>query len=148
MTSVTKSIDVDVPCRAAYDQWTQFESFPRFMHDVEAVTQVDATHNHWRTRVGGVEREFDTEIVEQQPDRVIAWRSTTGPTHAGYVEFEPIDANHTRVKARIEWEPEGITEKAGQMLGFDDRAVEGDLERFKDFIENRGMPTGAWRGDV
>lgn len=148
MTSVTKSIDVDVPCRTAYDQWTQFESFPRFMHDVETVTQLDETHNHWRTRVGGVEREFDTEIVEQEPDRVIAWRSTNGPTHAGYVEFEPIDANHTRVKARIEWEPEGMTEKAGQMLGFDDRAVEGDLERFKDFIENRGMPTGAWRGEV
>lgn len=148
MATITKSVEVDVPCSTAYNQWTQFETFPAFMHDVESVTQLDNERNHWRTRIGGVEREFDTRIVQQEPDRVIAWESIEGPRQAGTIEFEPLDLNRTRVTARIEWAPQGITEKAGAALGMDDRAVEGDMERFKTFIENRDVETGAWRGEV
>ncbi len=148
MESVTKSIDVHVPMRTAYNQWTQFEEFPNFMEGVEDIRQLDDTHVHWRTKIGGVEREFDAEITEQHPDDRVAWRSTSGPDQAGVVTFEPLGIEDTRVTVELDWDPEGFTEKMGAALGFDDRRVEGDLERFRQFIESRGMETGAWRGDV
>ena len=148
MASVTESVDVAVPVSTAYNQWTQFESFPHFMGGVDKITQVDATHNHWVTTIGGATREFDTEITEQHPDERVAWKSTDGTTHAGVVTFHRLDEAKTRVTVQLDWEPSGVVEKAGSVLGFDDRQVKGDLGRFKEFIENRGGETGAWREDV
>jgi uncharacterized membrane protein len=148
MASGTKSIDVDVPVTTAYDQWTQFEEFPRFMEGVEQITQLDDTHTHWKTSIGGVEREFDATITEQHPDERVAWKSTNGPEHAGVVTFHRLSDTQTRVTVQLEWSPEGMVEKAGSALQLDDRRVAGDLERFKKFIESRGIETGAWRGNV
>jgi uncharacterized membrane protein len=148
MSAVVESVDVDVPVGVAYNQWTQFESFPDFMGGVEEIRQLDATHNHWVTKIGGVEREFDTEITEQHPDERIAWKSTDGTTHAGVVTFHRLDQAHTRVTVQLEWEPGDLTEKAGSALGFDNRQVKSDLNKFKSFIESRGTETGAWRGEV
>jgi len=148
MASVTESVDVDVDVTTAYNQWTQFEKFPEFMEGVESITQLDARHNHWKTKVGGVEREFDTEVVEQHPDERVAWKSTDGTTHAGVVTFHKLAPESTRVTVQLEWQPEGLTEKAGAAIGADDRQVKGDLKRFKSYIEHRGDESGAWRGEV
>ena len=148
MASVTESVDVDVDVSTAYNQWTQFESFPEFMGGVESIKQVDDTHTHWKTSINGVTREFDTEITEQHPDERVAWKSTDGTSHAGVVTFHRLDDRKTRVTAQIDWQPEGIVEKAGAAVGVDDHQVKADLQRFKNFIEHRGGETGAWRGDV
>jgi uncharacterized membrane protein len=150
MTTVTESIDVDVPVRTAYDQWTQFETFPQFMGGVESIRQVDDTHSHWTTKVGGVEREFDTVVTEQHPDERVAWKSTDadGPTHAGVVTFHRLADAQTRVTVQMDWQPQGLVEKAGAALGVDDHQVKADLKKFKAFIEERGGQTGSWRGDV
>ena len=148
MANVTQSIDVNVPVRTAYNQWTQFESFPQFMEGVKAVSQLDDTHLHWVAEIGGNETEWNAEITEQTPDQRVAWTSTSGKPNAGVVTFHRLGDDLTRVTVQMEWEPEGITESAGSALGVDDRRVKGDLERFKTFIEERGAPTGAWRGQV
>lgn len=149
MSTIEKSVVVDVPVRTAYDQWTQFESFPKFMEGVEQVTQLDATHVHWRADIAGVHREWDAEIVDQTPDERITWRATDGTTNAGTVSFAPEDgALATRVTLRMEFEPEGIVEKVGDALNIVDRRTAGDLDRFKTFIEARGTETGGWRGEV
>jgi uncharacterized membrane protein len=148
MSAVTESVDVHAPVQRAYNQWTQFETFPEFMGGVEEIRQLDDTHLHWTTRIGGVRREFDTEITEQHPDERVAWRSTDGKTHAGVVTFHRLDDENTRVTVQLEWEPEGVVEKAGSVIGVDERQVKNDLDRFKQFIEDRGHETGAWRGDV
>ena len=149
MSRVEESVEVDVPVRVAYDQWTQFESFPEFMSNVESITQVDDTTNHWVVKVGGVQREFETRITDQAPDERIAWQSTGGETtHAGVVTFEALGADRTRVNIQLDWAPEGAAEKIGAAVGVDDRAVKGDAKRFKEFIESRGTETGAWRGTV
>lgn len=148
METVEEAIEVAVPVRTAYDQWTQFETFPQFMSGVQSVTQLTDTTNHWVTRIGGVEREFDTEIVEQRPDERIAWRSVDGTSHAGVVTFTSLDAGTTRVSVRFEWGPETLTEKTGAALNLDDLQVKADMRKFKDFIESRGTETGAWRGEV
>jgi uncharacterized membrane protein len=148
LTTVEQHIDIDVPVRTAYDQWTQFEEFPTFMEGVESVTQIDDTHVRWVAEIAGARREWDAEITEQHPDHRIAWRSTDGKTNAGVVTFHRLDDARTRVTVQIDHDPEGIVEKAGTVLGFDDRRVKGDLERFKEMIEARGTASGAWRGDV
>ena len=148
MASVQESIDVDVPIRVAYDQWTQFESFPQFMGGVERITQLDDTHTHWVTDVDGVKREFDAEITEQHPDERVAWTSLSGPRHAGVVTFHRLDETHSRVTAQMEIEPEGFVEQVGDKTGIVDRRVKGDMRRFREFIEARGTETGAWRGEV
>lgn len=149
MSTVQKYCDVEVPIRTAYDQWTQFESFPHFMEGVIDVRQMGDTMTHWRTRVGGVEREFDAQIIEQVPDQRIAWRTTGGEVdQAGTVTFEPVGMGHTRVGLMMDFEPEGAVEKVGDALGMVERRVEGDLQRFKEFIESRGVQSGAWRGEV
>ena len=149
MSQVQKSIDVDVPVRTAYDQWTQFESFPHFMSGVESITQLDDRRNHWVTSIAGVEREFDTEITEQHPDERVAWKSVGGDTHhAGVVTFHRLEESKTRVMVQIDWEASDLVEKIGSLVKVDDRQVSKDLERFKEFIESRGRETGAWRGDV
>jgi uncharacterized membrane protein len=148
VSSVTESIDVAVPISTAYNQWTQFESFPEFMNGVDAIQQLDPTHVHWSTTVGGVHRDFDTEITEQHPEERVAWKSTDGTTHAGVVTFHKIDDELTRVTVQLDWQPEGVVEKAGALVGVDDHRVKADLKRFKTFIESRDRATGAWRGDV
>jgi uncharacterized membrane protein len=148
VSSVTESVDGEVPVTTAYNQWTQFESFPQFMGGVERITQVDDRHTHWVTRIGGVEREFDTEITEQHPDDRVAWTSTDGTTHAGVVTFHRLSDTSCRVTVQLEWQPEGLVEKAGSVIGVEDRQIKADLARFKQFIESRGAETGQWRGDV
>ncbi len=148
MASVEQSIDVNVPLRVAYDQWTQFEEFPNFMEGVEAVTQVDDTHLRWAAEIGGKRQEWTAEIVQQIPDDRIEWRSTGGVAQTGIVTFEPLGEEQTRIRVSFDYEPEGMVESLGSAIGQDERRVKGDLERFKEFVETRGAPTGAWRGSV
>ncbi|MGF2948092.1 SRPBCC family protein [Microbacterium alcoholitolerans] len=149
MTSIVETIEVDVPVTVAYNQWTQFESFPHFLEEVVSITQIDDTRNHWVVNVAGAEREFDTEITEQHPDERIAWRSVGGDTaHGGVVTFHKLTDTSTRVAVQIDWEPEGMLEKVGALAGVATHAVKKDLDNFKEFIEGRGAATGGWRGDV
>ena len=149
MAQIQQSIDVEVPVSTAYNQWTQFESFPQFMSGVESITQLDDTRLHWVTDIAGVEREFDAEITEQHPDERVAWASTSGEAkHAGVVTFHRLDDAKSRVMVQIDWEPSGVVEKVGSAVNLDEHRVKGDLERFKEFIEARSHETGAWRGDV
>ncbi|GHH82000.1 hypothetical protein GCM10018781_65970 [Kitasatospora indigofera] len=147
MSKVKESIDVDVPLHGVYNQWTQFEEFPRFMDGVEEVRQTDDRHCHWTTKVAGARREFDTEIVDQLPDQRISWRTVGGDVRQmGVVTFQRLDDSRTRVSLAMEFEPQGMVEKAGDMLGVLDRQVKGDLNRFKGFIEEQGRATGGWGG--
>ncbi len=148
MASVESSIDVNVPVTTAYNQWTQFEEFPEFMEGVEYVHQIDDTHLRWAAEIGGEREEWEATITEQTPDQRIAWTSTSGKDNAGVVTFHRIDDMTTRVTLQMDWDPQGMKEKAGSMLGRDEAQVKADLERFKEFIESRGVETGAWRGEV
>jgi uncharacterized membrane protein len=148
VATVEQSIDANVPVRVAYDQWTQFEEFPRCMEGVKSVKQLDGTHVRWVAEVAGVEKEWDAEITEQHPEERIAWQSTSGARNAGAVTFHRLDDDHARVTLQMDVEPEGIVETAGEALGFLDRRVKGDLKQFKEFVEERRAPTGAWRGNV
>jgi uncharacterized membrane protein len=148
MSTIVEAIDVAVPIRVAYDQWTQFEEFPRFMEGVKRVKQLDDTTLEWTAEIGGVERSWRAEITEQEPDTRIAWRSTSGAKNAGQVAFQPTADNMTRITLQLDVEPEGPLEAAGDALGLVERQAEGDLRRFKEFIELRGTPTGSWRGEV
>ncbi|NHC45366.1 SRPBCC family protein [Motilibacter aurantiacus] len=149
MSTVEQSIDVEVPVSAAYNQWTQFETFPQFMEGVERIDQVSDTMTHWVTEIAGQKREFDAEITEQHPDERVAWKSVDGTTQAGVVTFHRLDPNTTRIMVQMDYSPDGFVEQVGDKLGFVERRVKGDLERFKRFIESRGgNETGAWRGNV
>ena len=148
MSTIQESVDVEVPIRAAYDQWTQFEEFPRFMEGVESVTQLDDTHLRWVADFGGTRREWQAQIDEQHPDERVAWHATEGASNAGAVTFHRLDDHHTRVMLQLDFDPDGFVEQVGDKLGFVRRRATGDLERFKEFIEARGSETGAWRGDV
>ena len=148
MGAVEHQVDVGLPVRTVYNQWTQFEEFPRFMEGVKSVRQIDDTHLHWSAEIAGKDEEWDSEITEQRPDERVAWKSTSGPQHAGVATFHRLDDDTTRVTLQMDVEPEGVVESVGTALGFLDRRVKGDLERFKEFIEGRGTETGAWRGEV
>ncbi len=148
MSTIEESIVVEVPLSTVYNQWTQFEEFPRFMEGVESVTQLDDTHLHWVAEIGGRRREWDAAITEQRPDERVAWQATSGATNAGAVTFHRLNDSQTEVMTQIEFEPEGALESAGDALGMVERRTKGDLERFKAFIEQRGTETGAWRGEV
>jgi uncharacterized membrane protein len=148
MANVVEHIDVKVPVGTAYNQWTQFEDFPKFMEGVKSVTQTDDTHLHWVAEVAGKDKEWDAEITEQHADERVAWNSTSGAENAGVVTFHRIDDETTRVTLQMDVDPEGLVENVGTALGFLERRVKGDLERFKEFIESRGSETGAWRGEV
>lgn len=150
MAKVEESIDVHVPIQSAYNQWTQFESFPTFMEGVEEVRQLDDRHLHWRAKIAGKQVEWDAEVTEQVPDDRVAWRNTSGQTNAGVVSFHRIDDATTRVMLQLETEPEGLVETVGDHLGLLGRLVTKDLAKFKEFIESdrEGAPTGAWRGEV
>ena len=148
MASHEASVEVDRPVRTVYNQWTQFTTFPQFMSGLERIDQISDTKTHWVTSVGGVKREFDAEITEQTPDQRVAWKSIDGTSHAGVVTFHHIDDSKTKVMLQLDVAPEGLVEKVGDALGAVSHQVNGDLERFKEFIESRGAETGAWRGDV
>ena len=148
MGSVERSIEVGVPVSTAYDQWTQFESFPRFMEGVDRVDQISPTTTHWVTSVGGVHRQFDAEIIEQRPDERIAWTTVNGPKQAGLVSFHRVDATTSRIIVQMDVLPEGVLETLGDKLGVVGHRIEGDLKRFKAFIESRGAEEGGWRGTV
>ena len=148
MSKVEESIEVSVPVRTAYNQWTQFEEFPQFMDGVESVKQLDDTHLRWVAEIGGKRHEWEAEITEQDPDQRVAWKSTDGKTNAGVVTFHRLGDAQTKVMVQIDYEPEGILERVGDAIGADEHKVKGDLKRFKELIESRGTETGAWRGEV
>ena len=148
-TTIEQSIDLDVPVRAAYDQWTRFEEFPQFMKGVEEIRQLDDRHLHWVAELGGSRHEWDAEITEQQPDERVAWRNTDGKDNAGVVTFHKLSDTSSRVMVQIDFVPEGIKEKVGSAINAPDRQVKGDLERFKELVEaKRGPDEGGWRGEV
>jgi len=149
MAQVIASVDVDVPVSTAYNQWTQFESFPQFLDFVESITQTDDTHTHWKVKIGGAEREFDAETTEQHPDERVAWKSVGGDENqAGVVTFHRLSDNQSRVTVQLDWEPTGFVETVGAAIGVDDHAIKKDLDNFKKLIESQGEESGAWRGDV
>ncbi|WP_290055737.1 SRPBCC family protein [Amycolatopsis solani] len=149
MSTITKSADVNADVTTVYNQWTQFADFPRFMEGVDRVDQLDDRHTRWTISIAGVTKEFDATITEQHPDERVAWSSDSGPTHAGVVTVHRLDQDHTRVTVQMDIDPDGFVENVADKLGILDRRVQGDLDRFKTFIEQRdGAETGAWRGDV
>jgi len=149
MERIEKSVEVKCPVRAVYNQWTQFEEFPRFMAGVKEVKQIDDTHLHWHAEIWGKDKEWDSEITEQVPDQKIAWRSTSGDApNSGVVRFEPVAPDRTRVRLTMEYEPQGVVENVGDKLGVLSARVQNTVEDFKKFIESRGQETGAWRGEV
>lgn len=147
-SSTEASIDVNVPVSTAYNQWTQFEDFPKFMDSVHEVRQLDDTHLHWRADVAGKPEEWDAEITEQIPDKRIAWRSTSGVQNAGVVTFHKLSDAKTRITLQMDYTPQGMEEKVGDALGFVKMQAKGNLKRFKKMLESRGQETGAWRGSV
>jgi len=148
MKTIEKYIDVNIPVRAVYNQWTQFEEFPKFMENIERVQQLDETGLHWVAKIAGVTVEWDAEILEQVPDKRIAWYGARGPIRNGIVSFNPINDSITRVVLRIDYEPETFVEETGDKMGIASNRVQEDLQRFKEFIETRGVETGAWRGKI
>jgi uncharacterized membrane protein len=148
MASIEKSIVVNVPVRVAYNQWTQFEEFPRFMEGVESVRQLDDKRLHWRATVAGKVKEWDAEISEQRPDERIAWTSRSGARNAGVVTFHRLDDDRTKLMLQLDYEPEGAVESVGDAVGVVSGRVAADLNRFKEFIESRNRETGAWRGEI
>ncbi len=148
MATVVEFVEVNVPVRTAYNQWTQFEEFPHFMEGVEEVKQLDNKRLHWRASIAGKTQEWDAEIDEQIPDERVAWHSTSGATNAGVVTFHYLDENKTRVTLQLEYDAEGLVQNIGSALNVPERRIKGDLERFKNFIEARGSETGEWRGTI
>ena len=148
MASIEQSIEVNVPVRTAYNQWTQFEEFPRFMDGVESVRQLDDKRLHWKATVAGKVKEWDAEITEQTPDQRIAWTSRSAPWNAGVVTFHKLGDDRAKVMLQLDYDPDGVVENVGDALGFVSGRVKGDLQRFKDFVESRGRETGAWRGEI
>lgn len=148
MSTIEQSIEVNVPVRTAYNQWTQFEEFPKFMEGVQEVKQLDDTSLHWVAEIAGRAREWDAKITEQTPDKRVAWTNIDGVVNSGVVTFHRIDDNSSKIMVQFEYEPDGIVERFGDVIGVVKTRVKGDLARFKEFIEQRGRETGAWRGEV
>jgi uncharacterized membrane protein len=148
MALIEKSVEVHVPVRTAYNQWTQFEEFPKFMEGVTQVQQLDSTHLHWKAQIAGKEKEWNAVITEQHPDERIAWKSTDGAKNAGVVTFHRLSDQTSKIMLQMDYEPEGVVETVGDAIGAVSLRVEGDLTRFKEFIETRGRESGAWRGEV
>jgi len=148
VSNVTQSIDVDVPVRTAYNQWTQFEEFPKFMSGVKQVRQLDDTHLEWTAEIAGKDKTWKAEITEQNPDERVAWKATDGAENAGVVTFHRLAEGKTRVTVQMDIDPEGFVENVADKAGILDRRVKADMKRFKEFIESRDSATGTWRGDV
>ena len=148
MQRIEKTVEVNCPVRTVYNQWTQFEDFPKFMAGVKEVRQIDDTHLRWHAELWGKDEAWDAEITEQTPDERISWKSTAGAQNAGTVRFEPLGPERTRVRLAMAYEPEGVVEKVGSMLGAMETRVQSSVDDFKKFIEARGQETGGWRGQV
>lgn len=148
MAVIEKSIEVNAPVRTTYNQWTQFEEFPKFMEGITQVQQLDSTHLHWKAQIAGKEKEWNAVITEQHPDKRIAWKSTDGAKNAGVVTFHRLSDETSKIMLQMDYEPEGVVENIGEALGAVSLRVEGDLTRFKEFIEARGRESGAWRGEI
>jgi len=148
MSTIEQSVEVDVPLRTAYNQWTQFEEFPKFMEGVKEVRQIDDTHLHWVVEIAGHRHEWDAEVTEQRPDERVAWKNVGGKQNAGVVTFHRLDDNHTRLMVQLNFMPEGMIERLGDAMAAPDRQVASDLRRFKEMIESRQTESGAWRGEV
>jgi uncharacterized membrane protein len=148
MSTIEKSVEVEAPVRTVYNQWTQFEEFPRFMEGVRQVQQLDDKRLLWSSEIGGQIKEWEAEITEQIPDERIAWRSRAGAPTGGVVTFHRLTPERTRIMLQLEYTPEGLVEKAGDAVGVVSTRIAGDLERFKEFIEARGAETGGWRGTI
>ena len=148
MSLIERSIEIDVPVRTAYNQWTQFEEFPQFMEGVKQVKQLDDKHLFWKAEIGGKEKEWKARITEQIPDERIAWTSESGAMTAGVVTFHRLSDAKSKVMLQLEYQPQGVVENVGDAVGVVTQRVQGDLERFKNYIENRGRESGAWRGTV
>ena len=148
MTTIEQAVEVHVPLAEAYNQWTRFEDFPKFMEGVEEVRQLDDTHLHWVAEVGGRRHEWDAVVTEQKPDERVAWKNTDGKENAGVVTFHRIDDTTTRLMVQLDYLPEGIIEKLGDAIGAPERRIKGDLERFKELVESRPVPADGWRGEV
>lgn len=148
MSVIEKSIELNVPVRTAYNQWTQFEEFPKFMEGVKEVKQIDDKRLHWKASIAGKEEEWDADITEQIPDERIAWTSRGGAMNGGVVTFHRLSDAKSKMMLQLEYDPKGFVEKAGDAIGLVTQRVEGDLERFKTFIESRGQETNAWRGTI
>jgi uncharacterized membrane protein len=148
MATIEKSIEVNAPARTVYNQWTQFEEFPRFMEGVEHVKQLDDKRLHWKAKIAGKEKEWDAEIYEQIPDKRVCWRTIGGAPNNGSVSFQDMGPEKTKIALKMDYDPETFMEKAGDAVGIVSMRVEGDLKRFKEFIESRGRETGAWRGEI
>jgi len=148
MSKIEESIEVEVPVRTAYNQWTQFEEFPQFMEGVERIVQLGDTHVHWVAEIAGRRKEWEAEITEQTPDQRVAWKATDGTDNAGVVTFHKLDDGVTQVMVQMDYETDGAVEAVGDALGLATRRVKGDLQRFKELIESRGQESGAWRGEV
>ncbi len=148
MKTIEESIEIEVPVSTAYNQWTQFESFPEFMKGVERVEQKDDKKLRWVAEIGGETREWDAEITEQHPDHRVAWKALDQDGPNGVVTFHKLSDSRTKLMVQMEYEPEGMKESVGSAIGLDSHRVKDDLESFKEFIESRGGETGAWRGDV
>lgn len=148
MSVIERSIEINVPVQTAYNQWTQFEEFPRFMEGVKQVKQLDDKHLYWKAEIGGKEKEWNAEITEQIPDQRIAWTSRSGAMTAGVVTFHRLSDAKSKIMLQMEYDPQGAVENVGDALGIVTQRVQGDLERFKEYIETRGQETGAWRGAV
>jgi uncharacterized membrane protein len=147
-SSIVETIEVNVPVRTAYNQWTQFEEFPQFMASVKEIRQLDDKHLHWKANVAGEEKEWDVEITEQIPDKRIAWRSTSGVPNGGVATFHKISDNLTRVAVQMDYQPEGPMEKLGDAFGAVRMELRGNLQKFKEMMEARGKETGGWRGSI
>src|SRR5881227_1843317 len=150
MPRIEDTIEVHVPLQQAYNQWTQFEDFPKFMEGIQSVQQLDDTHVQWVAEIRGESRQWTTEITEQQPDEKVAWKTIDGEVkNDGVVSFEQIAGGQTRVDVQMDVEGESTAEDvAGDLLGVVKSQVHRDLERFKQLIENRDEATGAYRGEV
>jgi uncharacterized membrane protein len=148
MKTIEESIEIEVPVSTAYNQWTQFETFPQFMDGIERVEQKDDKHLHWTAKIGGDKREWDAEITEQHPDHRVAWQAIDQDGPNGIVTFQKLDEGRTKVMVHMDYDPEGVPESVGSLIGIDSRRVKGDLESFKEFIEGRAHETGAWRGNI
>jgi uncharacterized membrane protein len=148
MSTIEKSIEVNVPVRTSYNQWTQFEEFPKFMEGVLAVQQLDSTHLRWKAQIAGKNKQWTAVITEQRPDERIAWKSTDGAKNAGVVTFHRLSDHKCKIMLQLDYDPEGAVENVGDAVGAVSLRITGDLERFKEFIEGRGQESGAWRGEV
>ncbi|HXH33888.1 MAG TPA: SRPBCC family protein [Plantibacter sp.] len=149
MTQVIETIDVDVPVSVAYNQWTRFEDFPKFLDEVESITQVTDVLTEWTVKVAGQSRTFEAEITEQHPDERVAWTSTGGEVdHAGVVTFHRLSEAQTRVTVQLDWEPKGLLEHLGSALGVDNHAIKKDLKNYKTLVETQGQTGEGWREDV